>query len=148
MDNDKVRKVRHGARLFIVINGKPVGRLTGFNPNENSDIIPIYGIGNFHPRELPHTRWSGNFTASAFVVEKEKVSEIGDIGTLGISVEQYVKNLLMSEGFDIAVEDKYTKEVVISFVGCKINSKSYNISENAIVMKNVSGMYLEPMQEA
>lgn len=137
-------KIRHGARVNILFETKIIGRITNFTPNEDYGLQPAYGIGNFEPQELVQTRFGGNFTFSAFLIEKEKVKDLQYIKTAGKSLKAAVKDILSAEGFTIQIIDKYTGDDIETYSGCKIGARGLNVTENAFLIRNGSGMYTNP----
>lgn len=139
-------KVQHGAIIKILFDGKPVGRLNGFNPGQSWGLTGVYAIGNMQPYELVNLRFSGTWSASSFVIASEDVAQLKQVKTKGLSVAQAIRNFLNEEGFIIAVENKYTGKKIVSIAKAKLDSENYSFSENAIVGKNISGQFIEPMK--
>lgn len=139
-------KVQHGAIIKILFDGKPVGILTGFSPGQSWGLTPQYAIGLLKPYELVKIRFSGTWSASSFVIAKEDVSQLKLVKTKGRTVEDVVREFLNDEGFTISVENKYTGAKIVSLNKAQIDSENYSFTENAIVGKNVSGLFIDPMK--
>ena len=134
--------VKHGSRVEIIFKKDPVGVITNFAPNEDTGLQPVYGIGHFHPQELVATRYTGTFTFTKLIMSNEKVSDIGWIETKDKTLKDMAEDFLTQDGFNIQVKDKYTNQVFRTYSGCKIATKGINITENAIIVENGNGQFV------
>lgn len=137
-------KVRHGSRVKVLFEGKEVGIMTNFAPNEDYGQAPVYGIGHLTPQELVNQRFAGTFTFTSLLIEKAKIANLGYVKTSGKPVADVAKAILTQEGFTISIEDKYTGENIETYEGCKVGSRGLNVTENAILVRNGAGGYLSP----
>lgn len=136
-------KVKHGSRVEVLFNNTAIGVITNFAPNEDTGLQPVYGIGQFHPQEIVQTRYAGTFTFSKMVLSGDKATDIGWKETSGKSLKDTATAFLENAGFSIQIQDKYgEKQVIKTYHGCKIGSTGINVTENAIIVENGNGQFI------
>ena len=135
--------VKHGSRVEVLFDGNPVGVLTNFAPNEDTGMQPVYGIGHLQPQELATTRYTGTFSFTKLLVSDAKVQDIGWIESDQKTLSQISESFLTRKGFNIWIKDKYTNQVLKTYSGCKVASRGMNVTENAIIMENGNGQFLD-----
>ena len=138
--------IQHGAIIKILFDGEVVGQLNGFNPGQDWGLTGVYQIGDITPVELVKLRFSGTWSASSFVISTEDVERLKSVKSKGKPVADVVREFLGDEGFTIAVQNKYTGKNIVSIAKAKLGSENYSFTENAIVGKNISGQYIDPIK--
>lgn len=138
--------VKHGSRVEIIFGGEVVGVITNFVPNEDTGLQPVYGIGHFYPQELWNSRYTGTFTFTKLLISEEKVQDLGWMESDGVTLKDLAKNFITQKGFNIEVKDKYSGQVFKTYAGCKIGTKGINITENAIIVENGNGQFINTFE--
>jgi hypothetical protein len=133
-----------------------IGRAMALNIQEQYRVMPVYGIGNLTPQELPVLQYAGAFSVQQFGVSRTAIENLmGQFKKTGApgmeSKEKFVRQLLFGEGVDVTVyrrEKQGNQEVKVplaSITGAVCTSESMSIQENQIVVRNGEFVFADPV---
>lgn len=143
---------------LIKVKGKVVGRMRNIEVREMFRRVPIYGIGEGGPVELPFTQWSGTLTCGFYEVKFDKTGLPGGVRRDVTSKQEFFDNLALDDlGVDVVlmkrVEDTVTETGLrkgkwvehITIPQCFIESDGLDLSEGQVGGHNQSFSYKEPV---
>ena len=132
------RRVIHGGRVEISVNGKTIGRMTGFNPTQSFGLAPQYEIGSIYPYEHTALRFTGSFTCSGFLVEKQGLISAGiPVGETPETLKTAFRDLMTTNGVTVCLKDK-RGNTLLTLLACKCDTHSVAVTANAVVMRNAT----------
>lgn len=128
--------VHTNASIQLIVNGVVIGYATNCTGAEEFGTQPVpKGIGSIMPAEHVYTQWAGNVTVSKFFLRKEQVKSAGYAGS--------AERILNQDVIDIKFIDKVTGKNIITFVGCTIGNKNFNVTNNGIVGRDATFFALD-----
>jgi hypothetical protein len=135
-------RVLHSGRVEISFNGVTIGRMLGFQPSESFGMQMQYCIGTIFPYEGVALRFAGQFSCSAFMIEKDKLAEAGvPAGTTAAAVSSSIKDLLTKDGITVTVKDRVSGQPFVIIQGAKCDAHGLNVTANAVIMRNATFQY-------
>ena len=153
-----VQKVMTAARAKIKKDGKIIGLMRNLRVSENFQRASVQGIGRVTKSEIPLVGFTGTWNADFYVVDLQETG-IPDLDNRNVSsVEQYKNTkLLLEEPVDVVIY-KTTAQTIengvvtatedVTFAVLRnvyLNSMSFDITENQVSGKSISGEYTEPI---
>jgi hypothetical protein len=99
------------------------------------------------PSEHVPLEWRAELSIESFLL-RLRSSTSGNTGVqdvLGIPVGE---DILLTQPFDIIVQDKITKETILTCEGCTWSSVSFSVRQGAITGKDARAMCLRVVQNA
>jgi hypothetical protein len=133
------KKTIHGGRVVLSVNGNVLGRWTGVNPTQSFGNQPQYELGSIFPYEIVSLRFTGSVTVSRFMVERQDFSLAGiPAGATDTEADVALKNLLSGDGVSLAILDRETGEVILTFPNCKCDTFGVTVTANAVVVSNAT----------
>lgn len=147
----------------IKIANKTVGKIRNLTFTEQVQRGEVMGIGNLTLQEVPIIAIRCSFTADSYMIDLRKLGTIEDpfwpvkatdpkvlINTLLLGEQPTQIHVYRKKATSIAnglvtsaSEDSY--ETIGIAQDCYLDSRSWNIQENNISGKNLSGRYLTPI---
>lgn len=134
MASEASQKVQSGNTVYLMVNGKVIGRAQSIAGDRNYGTQGVYEIGSIMPQEHVYLRYEGTINLERFRMKKESLDQLG-LTALG-------EDILQRDVIDIVVMDNLTKQVIIAYRGCSAVSTSENFSVGAIASETSSWMYL------
>lgn len=128
------QKVQSGNTVYLMVNGKVIGRAQSIAGDRSYGTQGVYEIGSIMPQEHVYLRFEGTLTLERFRMKKESLDQLG-LTALG-------EDILQRDVIDIVVMDNLTKQVIIAYRGCSAVSTSENFSATAIASESSSWTYL------
>ena len=146
----------------IEIGGVRVGLIKNLNFTENIQRGEIQGLGSLNLQEVPPVAIRCTFTADSYLINLKKFGTVRDpfwpvnatdakslintllLGEKPVSIHIYRKtagNVDQTTGIVIS-EGSFERIAVVQ--DCYLDSKTWNISEQTVGGKNISGRYLTP----
>jgi hypothetical protein len=129
-------KVRTGNRVIATIDGKQVGLLQNIRLSDDYGLEPASGIGDIHAQEHVPTVARHTVSASALVLIKGAMRELG---LAAINGDDALKGIV----FDIVVQSKDDGAVLRKYVGCSYGSGDIDIQKHAILVSNATFLALD-----
>jgi hypothetical protein len=113
----------------------------------------VYQVGSIMPQEHGPTRYEGTLAVDRFLVRRAVIGQMArsirdQLKSLPegnaaegtpVDDEQLIMNL---EVLDVIVEDKYSGQVLRSYIGCSLMRYSENITANALAGEDATFTYL------
>lgn len=128
------QSVHSGNTVYLMINGKVVGRAQSISGERQYGTQGVYEIGSIMPQEHVYLRYEGTISLERFRMKKESLDQLG-LTALG-------EDILQRDIIDIVVMDNLTKQVIIAYRGCSASSTSESFAANEISSESSSWMYL------
>lgn len=134
-----------------------IGRATALDVQEQYQVRPVVGIGNFVAQELPILSYSGGFTIQQFAIDSRAVenilSQFQRPGTVAVpDVATFVKQLMQTDGIDVTVVRKVkaddgtvSDQTLAKISGAICTQESMQIQEQNIVMRSGSFIFANPI---
>lgn len=148
----------------IRIGGVPVGKMQNISITENFNRVPVRGIGNLTPDEVPAVTWDGTMSCGQYTLDFTKALNVVNNGKGGIqrvvtTLDEFVDTVLLQEqGLTIDLMRKVTVsqdattgiiqsdlEIFMSVKGCFQTTDGISVSEGQISQRNANFMYLNPV---
>lgn len=126
--------VHTGNTVYLMINGKIIGRAQSASGERQFNTTGIYEIGSIMPQEHVYLKYEGSITLERMRMKKENLASLG-ITALG-------EDILKRDVIDIVMMDNLTKEVIISYRGCSAQSYSEGFQANEIATETTTFLYL------
>ena len=134
MANKQSQQPQSSDMIVIMVNGQEIGRAQTLSGTRSFGTEGAYEIGSIMPQEHAVLRFEGNITLDRLRMSKKSLDKLGLIA-LGEDI--------VSQGIiDIAVVNKYTGEVIITYVGCTAVSLSEDFNANSFVAENSEWTFL------
>lgn len=128
------QKVESGNTIYLMVNGKIIGRAQGLNARRSFGTQGVYEIGSIMPREHVPLRYEGTATLDRFLVKEKSLAEM-KLAALG-------EEVLKMNVIDIEVHDRLTDNIIRVYRGCTISDYSEVIKVNAICGENATFQYM------
>lgn len=128
------QKVQTGNTVYLMINGKVIGRAQSISGDRSYGTQAVHEIGSIMPQEHVYLRYEGTITLERFRMKKESLDQLG-LTALG-------EDILQRDVIDIVVMDNLTKQVIIAYRGCSSSNTSESFSVGEIASESSSWMYL------
>jgi hypothetical protein len=121
--------------MLILIRGIEVGRANGVDVNWDFGQQPVpEGIGSIMPAEHVPLEYRTDVNIDSFLIRLRTGADgKGLVDVLGLPVNDQI---LLVEPFDLVVQDKLTKKMVLAVDRCSWSSGSITIRQGAITGKN------------
>lgn len=147
----------------IEIKGTRVGLIKNLTFTENSQRAEVIGIGSVLVQEVPIVVVRCTFTADSYLINLKKLGTIKDpfwpvsakdaktlvntllLGEEPVSIHIYKKTAGTVDQSTGLVTAEGNFETIGIATDCYLDSKTWNISEQTIAGKNISGRYLTPI---
>lgn len=160
---DKTQQTFSAPLAAIEIGGVRVGLIKNLTFTENTQRGEVQGLGSITLQEVPAVAIRCTFTADSYLINLKKFGTIKDpfwpssatdaktlistilLGERPVSIHVYRKtagNVDQSTGL-VTSEGNYQRVGVAT--DCYLDSKTWNIAEQTIGGKNISGRYLTPI---
>jgi hypothetical protein len=126
----------HGSNsMLILVRGIEVGRCQGVDINWDFGQQPVpSGIGDIMPAEHVALEYRADITVDSFLIRlKSGTTGRGLVDVLGLPANDQI---LLAEPFDLVVQDKVTREMIVAADRCSWSSGSITIRNGAITGKN------------
>lgn len=142
------QNVHSSASMLILVRNREVGRVNGLSisPDFGVQAVPT-GIGSIMPSEHVPLEWRAELSIESFLIRLRSTTT-GNTGVqevLGIPVGE---DILLTQPFDIIVQDKITHETILTCEGCTWSSVSFSVRQGAITGKDARAMCLRVAQNA
>ncbi len=134
MSTEANQTVHSGNTVYIMINGKIVGRAQSLQGEREYGTTYVYQIGSIMPQESIYLKYAGTITVERLRMKKENFFSLG-IAALG-------EEILKRGVIEMLVVDNLTKEVIISYRGCSAVSYNESIQANEILTEQLQFQYL------
>ena len=146
----------------IEIGGVRVGLMKNLSFTENVQRGEIQGLGSLNLQEVPAVAIRCTFVADSYLVNLKKLGTVNDpfwpssatnakslintllLGEKPVSIHIYRKTAGTVDQTTGLVLDEGNFERIAVVVDCYLDSKTWNISEQTVGGKNISGRYLTP----
>lgn len=128
------QKVQTGNTVYLMINGKVIGRAQSIAGDRSYGTQGVYEIGSIMPQEHVYLRYEGTVTVERFRMKKESLDQLG-LTALG-------EDILQRDVIDIVVMDNLTKQVIVAYRGCSANTTSERFEVGAISAETSAFSYL------
>lgn len=128
------QSVHTGNTVYLMINGRVIGRAQSASGERQYGTTGIYEIGSIMPQEHVYLRYEGSLTLERMRMKKEDLAKLG-ITALG-------EDILKRDVIDIVMMDKLTKEVVVAYRGCSAQNYSESFTANEVVSESATFLYL------
>lgn len=128
------QSVQSGNTIYLMINGKVVGRAQNIRGERSFGTQPVHEIGSIMPVEHVYLRYEGTFTLERFRMKKENLIQMG-LGAMG-------EEILQRDVIDIHVMDNITKQVITTYNGCSCVSMDESYATGEIASENSTWNYL------
>lgn len=160
-------KVFSAPLAIIEIGGQSIGYMKDLNFTENVQRAEVQGIGRLTLSEVPPISIRCSFTASSYLIDFNKLGTVPDpfwpvqaknasefantmiLGEVGVNIHLYSKipdttaNTGTGNSGVLVTSIKKFKMGIAT--NCFLDSRTFQVSENQIAGKNISGKYLEPI---
>lgn len=130
-------RVLTGARARLMINGQPVGYVSGFSAEENIQYDEVEALDNIRVEEHVPTRYRvrGNCRFVRLVGETGKSR--GHFPKVGANPSEHLSNILGMGTLTINVEDSKTNNLVGQVEDVKFGSNGWNVDAGGIAGHNM-----------
>lgn len=156
-------KVFTAALAIIEIGGIAVGKIRNLQFTENIQRADVQGLGRLTLSEVPPVSIRCSFTADSYMVDFNKLGDVEDpfwptkaktakefadtllLGEKGVNLHVYSKIPAAGatdENGIITATENYKMGVAAN---CFLDSRVFNVQENQVAGKNLTGRYLEPI---
>jgi hypothetical protein len=114
------------ARIILYINGKRIGRITGFQFSSATNRKPAYGLDSSTPYELiPMTT---RITGAVDVIRT-----VGDGGIEGPGIVASNKDIIREKYFSIMLLDRATDKIIFQADQCSVLQQNWSVPLKGIV---------------
>lgn len=139
----------HGSNtLVIFIRGKEVGRANGLNISPDFGTQPVpEGIGSIMPSEHVALEYRAEVSIETFMI-RLRTGTAGNQGIQDVLGCPVGEDILLTEPFDVVVQDKLTKAPVLVCEQCTWSGVSFSIRQGAIVGKDARAQAIRVRQAA
>lgn len=144
---------------LIKVNGKTVGRMRNIEIRETFRRIPVYGIGEATPTELPFVQWNGTLSCDFYEIKFDETGLPGAVRRDTVSKNEFTDNLTLDDrGIDVVMlkrvsdtidpttglrKGKWIEHVTVN--RCFIEGDGLNLAEGQLSGHNQSFSYLDPV---
>jgi len=153
-------KVFTAPLAIIEINGIAIGKLRDLQFSEQCQRAEVQGIGRLTLVEVPALTFRCTFTASSYMVDCRKLGDVPDpfwpryaktptefantiiMGEKTVNLHVYSKIPAETNNDIVTAIDRFKMAVIEN---CYLDSTTFQIQENQVAGKNISGRYLEPI---
>lgn len=147
----------------IEINGVRVGLIRNLTFTENTQRGEVQGLGVLTLQEVPAVSYRCTFTADSYLINLKKLGTVKDpfspvdatdskslvntilLGEKPVAIHIYKKTAGSIDSSTGIVTSEGSFERIAIATDCFLDSKSWNIAEQGIGGKNISGRYLTPI---
>lgn len=126
--------VQSGNTVYIMINGRVIGRAQSISGSRSYGTTAVQELGSIMPQEHVYLQYEGTITLERFRMKRESLDKLG-IGALG-------EDILQRDVIDIVVMDNLTKQVIIAYRGCSASSLAESFSVGEIASETAEFLYL------
>lgn len=148
----------------IVINNQAVGKIRNLTFSETVQRGEVMGLGEVTLQEVPILGIRCTFTADSYVIDLKKLGTVKDpfwpvdvkdsktllqtllLGEQPVSLHVYKKVAGSVDGNGIVTSLGKLKRMGIA-ENCYVDSRNWNIQEQNVSGKNISGRYLTPIYQ-
>lgn len=144
---------------LIKVNGRVVGRMRNIEVRETFRRVPVYGIGEGSPLELPFTQWNGTLSCGFYETIFKDTGISNAVRRDSISKKELMDQLTLDDkGVDVVllrrekdsvdsstqlIQGKWSEHLTIR--GCFIEGDGMNLSEGSLGGHDQSFSYLNPV---
>lgn len=136
-----------GVRARFRLNGIVVGYATGVTLRQTITYEPIKTLDSIVTRSHEPTDYDVNLTADMVRLVGKTIKSNGWFPQQGVTVEDFLTNILNSGVLSASLEDNHTGQMVSMVEGVRISESSVNISARGVVGENVSFVALRARDE-
>lgn len=129
------QKVHSGNTVYLMVNGRVIGRAQSIEGTRSYGTEAIHEIGSIMPQEHVYLRYEGTISLSRMRMKTESLDQLG-LTALG-------EDILTRDVIDIVVMDNLTNQVIVSYRGCSANDTSESFTEGAVSTEDATFSYLE-----
>jgi len=127
--------VHTGNTVYLMVNGKTIGRAQSVSAEISYGTTGVYEIGSIMPQEHVYLQYEGSLTLERFRMKRESLDQLG-LTALG-------EDILQKDVIDIVVMDNLTKQVVVSYRGCSAQDLNIEVTANEIMSENSTWQFLQ-----
>lgn len=144
---------------LIKVNGQVVGRARNIEVRETFRRVPVYGIGEGTPVEIPFTQWSGTVSCGFYETKFTETGMPGGVKRNAVSKQEFIDNVVLdSKGIDIVLfkreEDtqdpntglrrgRWTEHLTVR--GCFLEGDGMDLTEAQLGGHNQNFSYKDPV---
>lgn len=129
------QKVHSGNTVYLMVNGKVIGRAQSIDGTRSYGTEAIHEIGSIMPQEHVYLRYEGTISLSRMRMKTESLDQLG-LTALG-------EDILTRDVIDIVVMDNLTNQVIVAYHGCSANDTSETFAEGQVSTEDATFSYLE-----
>ena len=129
------QKVHSGNTVYLMVNGRVIGRAQSIDGTRSYGTEAVHEIGSIMPQEHVYLRYEGTISLSRMRMKTESLDQLG-LTALG-------EDILQRDVIDIVVMDNLTNQVIVAYRGCSANSTSESFAEGQVSTEDAEFSYLE-----
>lgn len=129
------QKVHSGNTVYLMVNGRVIGRAQSIDGTRSYGTEAVHEIGSIMPQEHVYLRYEGTVSLSRLRMKTESLDQLG-LTALG-------EDILTRDVIDIVVMDNLTNQVIVAYRGCSANDTSESFAEGQVSTEDATFSYLE-----
>jgi hypothetical protein len=144
---------------LIKVKGRVVGRMRNIEIRETFRRVPVYGLGEATPLEIPFTQWNGTLSCGFYEIKFDETGIPGAVRRDVASKREFLDNMVLdSEGIDVVLLKRKEESIDpstslrkgaweehVTVKGCFIEGDSMDLSEGQIAGHNQNFSFRDPV---
>jgi len=136
-----------GARARFKVDSNVIGFAGGVSGSESVDYEPVDVINLLEVREFVPVAYRATLNAQIFRVIGQGVKSLGLMPRNPEASGGGVSGVLNSPDLECSVEDRITQNNIATFLGCRLQEHSFDITARGIVSENVTFVTIKLREE-